>query len=62
MDNNLKSWTVIYKHSGTGEVVHAKEYAATEQEARRKARADGIIKEHGKGVDFWDVIDVLADE
>ena len=56
MENNIKSWKVTYKRGE--QTVKAIVHAATESEAGRQARANGIIKENGRAVDFWDVISV----
>lgn len=53
MENNIKSWKVTYKRGD--QIVKAIVYAATKSEASRKARANGIIKENGRAVDFWEV-------
>ena len=56
MDNAIKSWRVTYKRGN--QAIRAIVHAATESEAGRKARENGIIKENGRAIDWLEVVSV----
>lgn len=48
---SIKSWTVTYRNKKTGETITAAVFAADQQQAQEKARADGQID----GRDVWEI-------
>lgn len=48
---SIKSWTVTYRNKKTGETITAAVFAADQQQAQEKARADGRID----GRDVWEI-------
>ena len=55
---SIKSWTVTYRNKKTGETITAAVFAADQQQAQEKARADGRID----GRDVWEIDSIDAHE
>lgn len=56
MENDVKTWVVIYKHPTTGETVKGFVYAKTKKEAVKKARKNNTPTQEESF--FWEIVSV----
>ena len=56
MENNIKSWNVIYKHPFTGEEVKTIVYGETKKQATKQARANNVPTNVGSF--YWEIVSI----